>query len=253
MANDKKKTEASNPSENDWTKELLPEGYDAKDVIETGLLTPMYLPKEAYGEKFPPVAGILDRVTILDAQTSVAAKGSDEKWFPMNVLVRELKFATKGCRGNYEKRQIVDVAEGGEILVPITGQITVNRELTAAIQDVASLYWFMARVTGFEKVNSGNEMARWDIRILKLKESRASKGARYALPPWYVLSTVRGDMATSIRNAEPCGVLGDADLIKRIALTPDGKQLYDASSGEVVAVVPGTLAVINSNGAQATA
>src|SRR5262245_35985346 len=129
--NDKKKTTAAMPTVN--PADLAPEGYEGEvaDVYRTGQLTPLYLPKFAAWkdpmgnprEGFPAVLGWFDRVHIMPEQSrSSGRRGEkDETWVPFNLLLRDLKKATKGIRrvdiGELTEKSICDVPAGEKILI----------------------------------------------------------------------------------------------------------------------------------------
>ena len=239
MADDKKvKTAQANPAGGIDLAALAPEGYDVADVYRTGLLTPLFLPKFALEHKFPRSAGWLDRIHIMPTQTRQTGSSrrkdeEDEEWVPFNLIVRDLKVPTKGVRRNemglLTEKSIVDVAAGEKILLPITGQVTVNQDLQDALRDVDHVYWLAFSVVGTRKVNNLNAMYDWDISFMldakknKIKKKRTEE---FKLEDWYVQAMNRGDFIASIGEGALIGSLSQRGL------TADG-QPYDPSTGEM--------------------
>ena len=209
---------------------LVPEGYENQvaDAYQTGLLTALYLPKFAAlknedgsaREGFPDVAGWFDRVHLMPEQTrttgSSKRRDDDESWVPFNLLVRDLKQATKGVRRNeigpLTNKSIVEVAQGDKILVPITGQITVNQDLQDALLDLDHVYWTIVRCAGFKKVNSLNAMADWQIFFLrdaKKNKIKRKRDGEYSLPDWYKHAVMNGDLVGSFQSGELIGSLAE--------------------------------------------
>lgn len=217
MANDKTNKAASAAlSTLDDLKALAPEGFDVADAYRTGQLDPLYLPNFAVDHKFPRIVGWLDRVKILPTQKRVAG-GKEEEWTPFNLLVRDLKMPTKGIRrakmGELDQDSIVDVQAGERVLIPVTGQLTVNQDIQDALRDMEHIYWVVAQVLGFRKVKPGlNPMADWEFMFLrdskkqKVRKKRAGE-SEFMLPDWYVRSIASGDLFTSITQGELGGVL----------------------------------------------
>lgn len=217
---------------------LAPEGFEVADAYRTGLLTPLYLPRFALEHKFPVSAGWLDRIHIMPTQTRSTGSSkrkdeADEEWTPFNLIVRDLRVPTKGIRRNemglLTEKSIVDVAVGDKILLPITGQVTVNQDLQDALRDVDHVYWVTFSVPGTKQVNNLNAMYDWDIRFLvdgKKNKIKKRREGEFTLDKWYVDAMMRGDFIASISEGTLVGSLGARGL------TADG-QPYDPTTGEI--------------------
>ena len=231
MANDKKAAAGEVGGGAPDILSLVPDGYEGqvKDAYQTGLLTALYLPKFAAlknedgtaREGFPDVAGWFDRVHLMPEQTRASGSSKrrgeeDETWVPFNLLVRDLKQTTKGVRRNeigpLTEKSVVEVPAGDKILVPITGQITVNQDLQDAFLDLDHVYWIVARCAGFRKINNLNAMADWQIYFLRDAKKNKIKKARsgeFSLPDWYKHSVMNGDLVGSIQSGELIGSLAE--------------------------------------------
>ena len=221
---------------------LAPEGYEVADAMRTGLLTPLYLPRFALQHKFPVSAGWLDRIHIMPTQ--VRASGgrrkdeADEEWTPFNLVVRDLKVPTKGVRRNemglLTEKSIVDVAAGEKVLLPITGQMSVNQDLFDALRDTDHVYWITFSVPETRKVNNLNEMYVWDIQFLldgKKNKIKKKRDGEFSLADWYVAAMKRGDFVASITEGALVGSLGEG------AKTASGAT-YDPATGEIMGGAP---------------
>ena len=226
---------------------LAPEGYEVAEAYQTGLLTPLYLPKFAARktqegqprEGFPDIAGWFDRIHIMPEQkrtagTSKRRAEEEDAWVPFNLLVRDLKIPTKGVRrnemGELTEKSIVAVPAGEKVLVPITGQITVNQDIQDALLDLDHVYYLVVRCGGFRKVNNLNAMADWEIYFLrdaKKNKLKKKRDGEFILPDWYKHAVMSGDIVASIQTGELVGALGEGGR------TPDGSR-FDTKSGEVL-------------------
>jgi hypothetical protein len=175
MAKDNDKVKAAAGNAADWLSDLF--GQDGADFVKTGELTPMYTPEGAFENKWPAVGGKLDRVIFLPKIMQ-----TDGIFEPVNLLIDDLVAATKGMKGAKQLRTECDVAKGGRILIPVTGQLRVNRELIVAALDPDYVYRCAFRVTGREKVNNQpSKMFTWDVYV-DFKNRTPRKGTPYALP-----------------------------------------------------------------------
>jgi hypothetical protein len=199
-------------------------GKKEEDVVLTGQLLPQYLGKQllekladSLGVKkvedltneqiatITPAIGLFDRVEILPVQER---QGQEKDFSPFSLILREVEHSIVGFRGKEEKRQEVPVDKGGDILLPITGQTIVNKQVLDMTGDLEFLYVVAARPVGQEKVRTGQSpMVKWEIEVLKTDIKRVEKGASWLLPAWYVVLVASGDLRTSIRNKEHCGLL----------------------------------------------
>lgn len=240
MADDKKAAKAVTKSILDDIKALAPEGFEGQvdSTLRSGQLTPLYLPKFAVEHNFPVVMGWLEKVHIMPTQIRGTARRGEEaeEFVPFNLMVRDLKAPTKGVRrtkmGELGPEDICDVAAGERILLPITGQLRVDQDLQQVIRDVANVYWIVARVAGFKKVNNMSPMADWEIIWLRDQKKQMIKKARtteYALPLHYIQSVASGELIVSVTKGE---------LVGRLALEDGGigqsSQLDGAGSNELL-------------------
>jgi hypothetical protein len=178
MANDKNKAndnlKAPSKPEYDFA-DFLPAGFDKEGLQDTGGLTPMYSTKEAFEQSWAPVGGMIDRIVRLPP----VLKGKE--WFvPHAALIRDIVKPTKGLHGTKDNREVVDIAVGGEILIPITGNLETNKELIRALNDTESVHFGIFMVAGQQKVNNQiTPMWVWKVQIHDRKTPRKGE---YAAP-----------------------------------------------------------------------
>jgi hypothetical protein len=170
---------------------FMPEGWKADDLRAIGGLTPIYAPEAALEEKFPPVAGWLDRIELLPEVTQGKDKATGQVRTYVPIMIRVQTTApTKGIMGKGDALQIVDVAAGDDILVPVTGNLRANKVLLGAVPGARprrelppavapdKVYFAILRVTGQQTVENG-DMWVWDTR---LHPKTIERSGRYALP-----------------------------------------------------------------------
>lgn len=196
--------------------DFLPAGLSADELTLTGGLTPTYSPKEAFENRYAPVGGWIDRLQKL----APVKQGGGKVYEPLVLLVRDISRPTKGVLGPKTDRKVVDVPAGKDILIPITGNISTNRELIQAMADTEHVYFAIFQVVGQMPVDSGpSDMWVWKIMLHPQKKARTGV---YSLP-----------LAPNTRH--------------RLGMTVDGT-LYDSATGEVV-----ERPIVAGNGAGASA
>jgi hypothetical protein len=189
---------------------FMPQGYSADDLRIIGGLTPIYAPEAVAEGRFPPCAGFLDRIEVLPDVVQKAR-------IYVPVMIRVVaSHPTKGILGKKETLEIVDVAEGEEILVPITGNLRTNKVLLGSVpggrsieglteaqikaitlppkqqgcglvaippMDVNKVFFAVFQVLGQKDVGQPSEMWEWEVALHPITQDRRTfmKG-RFALP-----------------------------------------------------------------------
>lgn len=180
MASTKKDTKngetiaEASPAGFDWGN-YLPDGYEAKDLREVGLLTPMYIPEMAMELGFPPLFGKIDRIETLPTQRL----GQRDQWTPRIIRMVSL-VKTKAVSGTKEDRQVVDINPGDDVVFPIGGVLGVNRELMLAATDEKTVWTMGIRVRGTKPIKDRPQDA-WDWEVMVHPKTEPRSG-RFAFP-----------------------------------------------------------------------
>lgn len=189
---------------------LLPPELKAKDLSRTGELTPIFNFKLAHEKKLV-VAGRLHIIETLPIE------GAEK---PRLVLkVRDLTAPTIGTQGPKSDQRQVEIPKGGEILVPVSGNLANNKDLIDAIMDVDHVYFGVFAVTGTMPRKGKNDMWVVDCRIAL--QERMKRTDKYLLPVSYARALARGDVATALKGEFPAETTADGSV-------------YDSQTGEVV-------------------
>lgn len=161
MAKDKNQTQATEGNQDDFDySKFLPEGFEAKELRKIGGLTPIYAGKLALEQKWSPCVGYIVAMETLDM-------GEDEepKQRYREFLIIEVSAPTKGVLGPKNEQEIVDVEKGGQILMPLSGNLKNIKSLRAAAGDSKRVYVGVFRVTGQKDTGRPTEMWVIDARI----------------------------------------------------------------------------------------
>ena len=156
----------------------LGEGWSSDDFVETGGLTPLYIPEFALEEKWPPVVGRILCFETLKEQK----RPNNQVWTPLciRVIVEAPTFAVMGTKEAREKKPI---AKGETILVPIGGNLKTNTRLLAAALDGARIHKVAMYVETTVALDGGrNDMWKWKVMQSNVTEPRSTKG-EWMLPP----------------------------------------------------------------------
>jgi hypothetical protein len=192
--------------------DYLPKGHDADKLKKTGGLTPMYKPDAAVQHGFPPAAGWINRIEVLPTQ----AVGTKDEFTPICIYLCDLEKPTKGVTGKEPNSKIVDREAGDDLMVPVTGNLTNNKQLIQALTDLKHRYFAIFHCTG-EKVKLAGRpspMNVVDVYISGTVELR-EKSPAYFLPVEYVAANARGEIAAAIKER-------DASILGRGAVRHDG-------------------------------
>jgi hypothetical protein len=161
-----------NEKDFDWSA-FIPKEHKATDLRAIGGLTPIYVPEEALGQKFPPVYGKMDRIEYLPTQRV----GQKDEWTPAVIRVNCL-VPTKAMAGTKEDRVLVDVAAGEDVLIPITGNLKNNKTLLISAVDAGFVHIAGFRVKGQKDIGraAGQEMWDWEVMLLTNPAPEARAG-----------------------------------------------------------------------------
>lgn len=151
----------------------LPEGFDVNEFQETGGLTPIYSQKDAFENRFPPIVGFMKCIEALPVQYA----NTDNEFTP--IMIRFVLTApTKAIVGKDDKREIVDVGVGGEVLLPVTGNLRVNGKVIAAANNPTHYFLAQAIVTGQTKLKAPTPM--WDMNVKLHPKASLREGTPFA-------------------------------------------------------------------------
>lgn len=160
--NDKNTAPAADVKDDFDYSQFLPEGYDAKELRKVGGLTPIYAAGPAYENKWPPCAGWIVGIEVLD----MGGEHKDPKQRFRPFLRLESTCKTKAAVGKKREQEIVDIDVGQDILMPLSGNIRNVKEIQIASADPKNTYLGIFRVTGSRQVNDEpSEMWVIDSRL----------------------------------------------------------------------------------------
>jgi len=143
-------------------KAFLPEGFSEEDFDIVGGLRPICQPETM--QQYP-VAGYV--VALLD----MPQRKDKSEW---RALLIHLTGATKAKAGE----DIVEIAAGEEVLVPVNGNLKNNPDLLNAACDPANVYVAMLYCTG--QIDVGKQSDMWNFEV-KLSRKAIKRQGRYAL------------------------------------------------------------------------
>lgn len=152
---------------------FMPEGMSTKDLRATGGLTPIYAPEEALDNGFPPCGGWLDRFEILPE-----VKVGKEIYIPKMIRV-VCTNDTKGVQGTKDVREVTKVEKGKDVLIPLTGNLSNNKDLLLAVSDPNNVHWAIFRVRGTKETGQITPMWDWDVQLHSATKKR---DGRFAIP-----------------------------------------------------------------------
>jgi hypothetical protein len=155
----------------------MPKGFREEDFKDVGGLTPIYKPKNAYAggdasKKWAPVLGWIVNMEVLPT-----IERDDGDWTPLQARMI-LCSPNKGVRGPRTKEDILDVAPGESILVPLSGSLLYNRPFMVALFDPKNVHLARLTVTGQQAMELGD---MWTWRVQKNDQTRERAGV-FAVP-----------------------------------------------------------------------
>lgn len=172
--NNKQQEEIQNPPFTvDWTK--LAPGITEADIRKTGQLTAMYLPAEALTKKWPPIV-----VDLVGIETWATVVKNGKPWTPRQ-LRGVLVTPAKAIGGTGDAAQEVDLKPGDDILIPITGNLSVNKEILLAAAHEKLLFRAGFAVTGMQETKNG-DMHVWEAPILGKPQQRSGRFLQIGQP-----------------------------------------------------------------------
>jgi hypothetical protein len=154
----------------------MPEGFDAKENKKVGGLTPIWGPKPAWEQKWPPCVGFMVCVETIDHGEEI----KDPKQRYREYIRMEAQVPTKGVLGPKNEQDVIDIKVGDDILMPMSGNIKNIKTIRGLIADRDNVYLAMFQVTGQQDTGQPTPMWKIDARINSKKTPRAG---RFALPP----------------------------------------------------------------------
>jgi hypothetical protein len=155
-------------------KSVLPEGFSAEEFQLTGQLTPIYAAKDAFEERWPKLIGFMKGIEELPT----VREGKDDAYTPMMIRFKVIA-ATKGIQGKDDKREIVEIPIGSEVLLPISGNLRNNAKLLAAATNPNE--YFLAQVVATGQVRVGKPSPMWELNVQLHPKGQRRAGTEYAM------------------------------------------------------------------------
>ena len=175
MADKNKNAPPASGTDFDWSKYQL-DGFSDSDFEAIGGLAPIYAPKMAFENNFPPLIGYAVRTQFLPE-----VQMGKEVFIPKMLMIC-VQVPTKGVTGKRrDGQEIVDVKKGDFVLVPVTGNLETNERLLAAADHPDTVSVVRMRVKGQRQVNDmPSPMWDWDVQIAPNKRLNR-RGTEYQL------------------------------------------------------------------------
>ena len=168
---------------------ILPEGFSAAEFQVTGQLTPIYAAKDAYESRWPKLIGFMKGIE----QLPTVGEGATA-YTPMMIRFKVIA-ATKAIQGSGDKQETVDIPVGGEVLLPISGNLKNNAKILSAANNPNE--YFLCQVVAVGQVKTGKPSPMWELNVQLHPKGQRRAGTEFALmvaAPTALLQTADGSV-----------------------------------------------------------